>query len=175
MYPVPTVDFYEQLRSTFTEIKGAYAFMGKLNCNKVLEDIASNHGIVVEEHSKGIDLAKFIMRVNRDKIEQLCRESYKDRPKTEVDVELIGNESFHEDPHRKVLEDQKKAEERLKKILREPTALRKECISLSNKILKENTVSDIVEMVRFFFIASARKKTTKWLSSANMEQKKNAS
>lgn len=51
------------------------------------------------------------MRCNKDKIEQLLRESHKDRPKTEVDLNLIENELPSEDKIRKREEDRKKADD----------------------------------------------------------------
>lgn len=110
-YPIPTKDAYEALRQAFKDIKGAYAFLGRLNNDKVLEDIASSGGIRLESLSKGTQLATFIMYVDPDKIEQLCRESYKDRPKIEVDIELIGNETSYEESLRKKEEDQKRSDE----------------------------------------------------------------
>ena len=115
-YPVPVEDFFEDLRQSFREIKGAYTYLGTLSCDKVLEEIGQCSGVRLESLSKGIQLAKFIMDVNKDKVEQLCRESHKDRPKTEVDLELIGNEATNLERARRMAEDQKKKdEERLKK------------------------------------------------------------
>lgn len=58
----------------------------------------------------------FVMNCDRDKIEQLIRESHKDRPKTEVDLNLIDNEILSAERIRKREEDKKKNdEERIKK------------------------------------------------------------
>lgn len=56
------------------------------------------------------------MFCDKDKIEQLLRESYKDRPKTEVDLNLISSEALSEDKLRKKEEDRKKMDdERIRK------------------------------------------------------------
>lgn len=55
------------------------------------------------------------MNCDKDKIEQLLRESHKDRPKAEVDLNLISTEVLSEDKLRKKEEDRKKIdEERIK-------------------------------------------------------------
>ena len=119
LYPVPIEDAYNDIRLQYKEIKGAYHFLGSLNYEKVVDDIANSSGVVLEEVSKGIRLSKFITRTDIDKIQQLARESYKDRPKTEVDLELIGNESYYEEALRKKNEEEKKAnEERIRKCKR---------------------------------------------------------
>lgn len=57
----------------------------------------------------------FIMNCDKDKIEQLLRESHKDRPKAEVDLSLLSAEPLTEDRARKREEDRKKLdEERIK-------------------------------------------------------------
>ena len=113
LYPVPTYDFFEDIRNHYRHIKGAYSYLGKLNCEKVLDDITRTSGILIEEHSKGIYKVKFIMSVNKDKIEQLCRESYRDRPKNEVDLECMGNDINTEDRERKLREDKQREKEEL--------------------------------------------------------------
>lgn len=51
------------------------------------------------------------MICDKDKIEQLLRESYKDRPKSEVDLNLMTTENLSEDKIRKKEEDRKKIED----------------------------------------------------------------
>lgn len=59
---------------------------------------------------------KFIMAIDKDKIEQLIRESHKDRPKSEVDLNLIDNEILSEDKLKKKEEDREKLyQDRIKK------------------------------------------------------------
>ena len=53
------------------------------------------------------------MFCDKDKIEQLLRESYKDRPKTEVDLNLISSEALNEDKLRRREEDKRKKEQEL--------------------------------------------------------------
>lgn len=96
------------------------------------------------------------MRIEKDKVEQLHRETYKDRPKTEVDLNLIGNEILSEDRQRKKVEDQKKHdEERIKKrtqsiilVISEPTALKQELANLTRKLIWDTTnVEEIIKDV----------------------------
>ena len=73
-------------------------------------------GIEIKEQSMGDMSRCFIMSVNRDKIEQLLRECHKDRPKIEVDLNLIGNELPSEDVLKKREEDRRRSdEERIRK------------------------------------------------------------
>ena len=53
------------------------------------------------------------MFCDKDKIEQLLRESYKDRPKTEVDLNLISSEALNEEKLRRREEDKRKKEQEL--------------------------------------------------------------
>jgi hypothetical protein len=113
LYPTPTTDFFEDLRNSYKEIKGAYNYLGRLNCEKVLEEIRNSNGIVIEEHSKGTSKSKFIMRVNKDKIQQLCRENHRDRPQKEIDLDCIINDVANEDREKRIKEDKKRLKDEL--------------------------------------------------------------
>jgi hypothetical protein len=113
LYPTPTTDFFEGLRNSYKEIKGAYNYLGRLNCEKVLEEIRNSNGIVIEEHSKGTSKSKFIMRVNKDKIQQLCRENHRDRPQKEIDLDCIINDVANEDREKRLKEDKKRLKDEL--------------------------------------------------------------
>ena len=77
---------------------------------------SNSKGTIITEHSKGDHLEAFIMSCDKDKIEQLLRESHKDRPKAEVDLNLISTEALSEDKMRKKEEDKRKIDdERIKK------------------------------------------------------------
>lgn len=58
----------------------------------------------------GIRIEKFIMEVHKDKILQLCRECYRDRPKEDIDLEVLIGKEDAEFRARKKTEDSKKIE-----------------------------------------------------------------
>lgn len=110
-YPVPISDFYEKLREDFRETKGAVTYMQKLDYEKVLNDIGSSGGIDLIESSKGVQLVTFIMKRDLDKLEQLSRESYKDRPKAQIDFESLNDESTADDLTEKMKGEERKREQ----------------------------------------------------------------
>lgn len=105
----------------------------------------------------------FIMHCDKDKIEQLLRESYKDRPKSEVDLNLISTEPLSEEKLRKKEEDKKKMdEERIKKsmlscylVMSEPTAFKQEMTNYKKSAFLESTIPpDVIEAVNYVMTSS---------------------
>lgn len=110
-YPNTTKEIYEEIKQQFDKIEKAVHFLASLDHDKVMNEIATSGGIVIEENSKGDHQDSFIMLCNKDKIEQLMRECYKDRPKTEVDLNLITSEKLTDEKIKKREEEKKKNDE----------------------------------------------------------------
>jgi len=108
----------------FKKIEGAEETLRTLDVYEILEFFSEEKSIRLEDHVLGFELKKFIMDVNFDKINQLSREFFKDKPKEMPDFKRP--EIKLEDELVSKINDEKIRHERLMKLLNEPTAIREE-------------------------------------------------
>ena len=94
-------------------VEGSKELFKKLNILEVLKFFSEERSLVLEEQVLGFEMKHFIMDVNQDKIRQLTREFFKDRPKKmpEIQKEKISHQTKEE----KMIQDEKLKQERLLK------------------------------------------------------------
>jgi len=78
--PVDSLSLFRQLRILHKHVDGGRMFMRDFNIDTLLLELSERDAIGVEEFKLGNRTAQLILNINRDKIQQLARETSKDRP-----------------------------------------------------------------------------------------------
>ena len=103
-----------------------------------------SRAIKLKKYSLGTKMTDFIMTINMDKIAQLSREFYKDRPVKMPDFDSLDKSKDNKPSAtlNKVQSRTKADKERLVKLINEPTAIRKIVLKryeeISSQMLSSN-------------------------------------
>ena len=129
-YPIDTLSLLREIQNLYKAIDGSNEAIASLHMDDILIEMEELRAIRMKKYSLGLRMADFIMGINMDKIMQLSREYYKDRPTKMPDYKSINEQKTKDNPNLKIALNQKalinKAEkEKFFKLINEPTAIRK--------------------------------------------------
>lgn len=129
-YPIDTQSLLREIQNQYKTIDGSQEAIASLSMDNILIEMEELRAIRMKKYSLGLRMADFIMGINMDKIMQLSREYYKDRPSKMPDYKSINEQASKDNPNQKLVLNQKemskKAEkEKFFKLINEPTAIRK--------------------------------------------------
>jgi len=80
-YPIDSQNLYKSMQDEFRNNPQAQSIMKSLNFIDILKELEYKRAIQLQEDSLGVMLVDFIISVNYDKLHQLNREYFKERPK----------------------------------------------------------------------------------------------
>lgn len=127
-YPIDSASILRGLQNHYKSIQDSQQIIASLQLDVILKEMEESRAITLKKYSLGTRMSDFVIAINIDKIMQLSREFYKDRPTKMPNFEALHNSSTTD--KRKLQISQKEAskkadKERFYKLINEPTAIRK--------------------------------------------------
>jgi hypothetical protein len=126
-YPMDVGTLVREIQNLYKAITGSAEMIATLDLDKILREMEESRAIRLKKYSLGTRMSDFIMTINNDKIMQLSREFYKDRPIKMPNLDLKDSDRRKNSETKANRKDiAKKADkEKFYKLINEPTAIRK--------------------------------------------------